>query len=207
MHSPVGLLHAFLNQILSGQTPHPGVWAYFLLALLGLSQGYLIAALGAVASADGLLDPWMVFLSISLGHLAADNVWFFLGRFWGVELLARYGSRIGAGRGHMEAFSQGGSPSIGRLVFLSKLTSGVTIPMLVVAGASRLPWARAFGAMAAGEALRTGIIVFVGYHFALSTERLGTWLQVIALLGSLAVLWLSLRYLRGRMNSTPRRRE
>ncbi len=198
MHSLIGLLHGFWNQIVSAQALQPGVWSYFLLALLGLTQGYLVAVLGAVAAADGYLDPWMVFASISLGHLAADNAWYFLGRFWNINRIVRYGRKLGVRREYVERVSSKANMPMEKLVFLSKLTSGLTVPMLIIAGMSRLPWVRALIAMTLGEGVRTGALVFLGYHFALSTERLSTWMRVIAILGGLAVLWVFLYYLQKR---------
>ncbi len=205
VNSLAGLLHGFLNQLVSGQVPQLGAWDYLLLALLGLTQGYLVAVLGGVAAVGGFLNPWLVFVSISLAHLTTDNLWYFLGRFWNVDRILRYGRSLGMRQEYVERVDRGMNSDMEKIILLSKLTSGLTIPVIIAAGVARLPWTRAFAVMVLGEGIRTGVLVFLGYWFALSMRQVEGWLQVIALLGGVLVLWIVLYYLRKHTNLMPRK--
>ena len=173
-----------------------GVWDYLLLSIFGLLQGYLAAMLGAVASARGSLDPWLVFLSVSSIHVAADNFWYFLGRAWGVEKAMSLAQKVGFGRESIPDAMEGLELYSARILFLSKLTSGMTIPALIAAGVTGVRWRKAFLIMAIGEAIRTGVIVILGYRLTLSVEHLEFWTQLVAILGGLFVLGLSAHVIR-----------
>ncbi len=61
-------------------------------------EGESILIIGGLAVHQGLLDLPLVFLCSFVGTLASDNLFFFLGRFHGHQLVAKYKffSRLGA---------------------------------------------------------------------------------------------------------------
>jgi membrane protein DedA with SNARE-associated domain len=182
------ILGTVLPQSAPEHIPDLGGWNYAALALFSITQGYLAAVAGAIAAARGKLNIWLVFLSVSSAHIAMDNLWYFLGRFWDVEKIVQYGSKAGISSSKVELVLNGIGPHVEKLLFLSKLTAGMTIPTLIAAGIEHIKWPRALLIMAVGESIRTGTLVILGYRLARSVEHLGFWTQVVALLGGTSVI-------------------
>ena len=59
-------------------------WTFF--------EGETIALVAGFAAAQGLLDPWLLLASAGLGSYLGDQCYFWLGRKYGVRLLARFPS-------------------------------------------------------------------------------------------------------------------
>jgi len=173
----------------------PEKWAYIALAVLVFVEGPLATLLGAAAAASGWLDPYLVFVSAAVGNFAADNFWYFLGYIGKVEWVLRYGRWLGVQRRHVEQVRADILTHAVPMLLLAKLTATFAIPALVTAGLIRVPWRRTFTAVFVGECLWTGLLVFVGYHFAASIRRLTWGLQVLSILAGLLMLLVIVRYL------------
>jgi membrane protein DedA with SNARE-associated domain len=58
------------------------IWAFF--------EGETFVLFGGLAAARGLIDPYILFVCVSIGSFCGDQCWFYLGRRFGVRLLRRY---------------------------------------------------------------------------------------------------------------------
>src|SRR5579863_336861 len=76
----------YINQLISD---HGG---FFYLIAFGLTflEGETVVLFAGFAAAQGLLDPLLLFLSAWLGSFSGDQVYFWLGRHFGVPLLDRF---------------------------------------------------------------------------------------------------------------------
>jgi membrane protein DedA with SNARE-associated domain len=64
--------------------------AYFGAAAWAFFEGETFVLLAAVAGrATGLIDPWMLTISVWLGSFAGDQLWFFLGKRFGARAVRR----------------------------------------------------------------------------------------------------------------------
>ena len=149
------------------------LWSYLTLGVLGLAHGYLATIVGAVGATEGKLNPWMVFVSISTVHLAADNLWYFLGHLLGLGGILKYGGRIGLNHQKIDPILPEAQVYASRMLILSKLTSGMAIPVLVTVGVAHVPWRKVIAIATAGEIVRTGSILLLSYRFAVSIRGLG----------------------------------
>lgn len=173
------------------------------MGVLGLAHGYLATIVGAVAATEGKLNPWMVFVSISTVHLAADNLWYFLGHLLGLGGILKYGGRIGLNHQKIDPILPEAQVYASRMLILSKLTSGMAIPVLVTVGVAHVPWRKVIAIATAGEIVRTGSILLLSYQFAVSIQGLSFWARSVALLGGFLVLVGSAYYVRRLVRLVP----
>jgi membrane protein DedA with SNARE-associated domain len=65
-------------------------YGYFAILVGSFFEGETILLIGGLAVQQGYLDLSLVFLCSFAGTIASDNLFFFLGRFHGQKLIARY---------------------------------------------------------------------------------------------------------------------
>lgn len=195
MDALISLLQQVNDQNVMALQAGPTEWAYIALAVLVFVEGPMVTLLGAVAAASGWLDPYGVFAAAAIGNFAADNAWYLLGYVGKVEWVLRYGRWFGVRPQHLRRLRAEIHAHAIPMLLLAKVTASLAIPALVTAGLMRVPWRRTFLAVFIGECLWTGMLVFLGYHFAASLRRLQWGLQLISLIAAVIVLFLLLRYL------------
>ena len=194
MDALVTLLRDFWNDLALGQLQQLGNWNYVLLAFLVLIEGPIATLLGAVAAASGVLNPYLVFVAASVGNLSADTLWYLLGYTGRIEWLVEHGRWLGIRRVHIERLKADMHAHARAILFIAKITASFSIPALVTAGLTRVPWRRTFPVLFLGECIWTGGLVVIGYHYSASLKRLEAGVQVIIALGTILFLALVAHY-------------
>lgn len=190
MYTELSRLHLFSDTI------QPlGSLAYILFALLVAVEGPLTTLAGAVAASAGYLNPILVFVSASLGNLAADTLWYSLGYMGKTEWLVKYGSWLGIKESFITRMQTDIHAHIHKILFIAKLTLGLVIPTLIAAGLARVPFKRWFGVLFTAECIWTGSLVIVGYYFGYMIQRIETNLRWISLAGAVISIVLVVVYL------------
>jgi len=187
-------------QLQHGRLPPLGHWVYPVLALLTAIEGPIATLVAAAGSAAGLARPGLVFVSAATGNLAADTLWYTLGRAGRLEWITRIGGRFGLRQRHVSDLRHSMQQHAPRVVFVAKLTEGFTIPALVAAGLARVRWRRWLPPLVAAEVIWTGSLVLIGYHAADAVRRVDSalkWLPLGAVLVAVPVglWWLRRRWL------------
>ncbi len=67
-----------------------GAWFYLLAFIWTFLEGETIVVFAGFASAQGVLDPFLVLAATGLGSFAGDQSWFWIGRHFGSKLLDRF---------------------------------------------------------------------------------------------------------------------
>lgn len=189
----VSLFESPVTALIAGS----GLWSYLALAVLVAVEGPLVTVGAGVAAAAGAMNPFGVFLAASLGNLTADVLWYSVGYFGQWPKLAPHGRWLGLNAERVQRLERAVHEHAPRLLFLSKLTLSMMVPMLIAAGLARVPWRRWLGVLAAGEALWTGALVVAGYYFGSAIRQMELGLQIVAGLGFMGILlgvvWLITR--------------
>lgn len=85
-----------------------GLLAYFGAAAWAFFEGETFVLLAAAAGqATGMVDPWLLMVAVWLGSYAGDQVWFVLGRRYGIRLVRRFPGaekRLGAAVSFVEQY-------------------------------------------------------------------------------------------------------
>lgn len=68
-----------------------GALAYLVAAVWAFFEGETFVIVAAAAGrATGYINPWLLMVSVWIGSFAGDQTWFYLGRRWGPNALARF---------------------------------------------------------------------------------------------------------------------
>lgn len=172
-----------------------GLWAYFLLAIVVILEGPIATLVGAVAASTGIMNPFGVFFAASLGNLTSDTLWYVLGYLGKTDLILRYASWFKIKKEYIEQLEGDISLHAQKLLFISKLTLGFSIPTLIATGMARVPIRRWFLALSFAETLWTGTLVLLGYHFGRYLTTLERGVQIVALATSLAFVGVLIYYI------------
>ena len=172
-----------------------GVWAYLLLALMVAIEGPIFTLTGAAAASAGLMSPVGVFASASLGNMTADTLWYSLGYLGRMDLIIRFGGRLGVKESFITRLQKDVSAHIHKILFIAKLTMGLVIPTLIAAGLARVPFKRWFGVLFTAECIWTGSLVLIGYYFGYLIQKVETNLRWVAVGGAVVVVVAAIYYL------------
>jgi membrane protein DedA with SNARE-associated domain len=165
----------------TGQVPHWGFRNYLLLIPLIMVEGPIATTLAAVAASAGYLNVKAVFIVAAFSNLLADLLWYSVGYAGKTEWALRLGRPFGLRQRHLNLVQHGFSEQAPRLLVLAKLTSAFTIPMLIAAGLSKLPFKRWLPSYIVAEAIWTGLLVVIGYHATTALLHINQGLQSLGI--------------------------
>lgn len=179
-----------------------GYWALFVGTFL---EGETFFLLGGIAARQGMLNPWYVGLAALSGGFIGDQVFFYLGRWRGVELLA---SSRRLARKAVKARSLVRRHVLA-LVLLSRFLYGFRMVIPLACGTSGVHWLTFMALNFASAVAWTLVFGGLGYLF-------GGWVTqhmdfmaalpklVVVVLGALALSFFLGRWLRRRfLEDTP----
>ncbi len=174
-----------------GIPPDFQVIGYLVLALMVAVEGPITIVLMAILAGAGALDPWLVVGSALVGNLAADSLWYALGRFGHFERLAghvpwlqRFHPQIDRLEGEIQQHGL-------KLLLIAKLIIWpAIIPILITAGMVRLAWARLLLVIAFAEIIWTGGLVLLGERLGNYLPQLQTGMQWFTIAGCVLMLLL-----------------
>jgi membrane protein DedA with SNARE-associated domain len=190
-------LGAFIEQlwhaVQTGQLPDLGNWSYVILIVLVFIEGPVATLAAATMAASGILRADLVFLFSMIANFMADVFWYLLGYFGGSRRLLL---RIGWVRRRwftIRRIQRDLRNRAAKLYLLTKLSMGLlTIPILIAAGMSRVPWLHLAAVGLIIEPLWNGLLVFAGLHLGKYVAQLEQGLQVWALVGTVAIFFILL---------------
>ncbi len=167
--------------------------------LLGLVvPGDVAVVLGGALSASGRLEPVTVAAVVIAGAIVGGNLSFWIGRRGGVMLVERSAKRFGIDGVQIERVERYFVAHGAKTVFLASFVAGLKNLVPALAGASKMGPVRFFGYNTVGAALRSALLVAVGYIFGASAPAavrfvgsLNVWIFVVLL------TFVSLRVLYG----------
>lgn len=161
---------------------------YCLLGLATMVEGPITLLVGGAAVSTGLLLPLPVYLSVIAGNLFGDTCWYSLGRFTRMEWFLRFGPKIGVDPAKIKQLEAGIQRHAPRLLFLTKLTVGFPIPVLIATGLSRVPLHRWVGMLVLGELIKSAAFMAVGYAYASAIQQAS--IQIQASLYGITVVFI-----------------
>src|SRR5258705_11785474 len=138
-----------------------GDWIYALAFVWAFFEGETFVLFGGLAAAQGVLDPLILFLSVTIGSFCGDQCWFQLGRRFGPVLLRRFErwrSRVVAPLAWLERYDAWFILSF-RFIYGIRNISSFAI------GLSAVPWRRFSALNLLGSALWAASFVATGYFF------------------------------------------
>ena len=165
------MLEALLTLLVSYGAPALGLIELVIALGLPLPGSFLLVAAGAFAH-QGFLDPLAAATLAWLGAAVGDNLGYVAGRYARGSLQNRLEARPSFGRAR-QLFRRHG---IWALLLTRTLLTSITLPVNLVAGASRMPYQRYLGYETGGTLLWVAVYGGLGYLFANSWQAVGKFL-------------------------------
>jgi len=195
----------FWKLLQSGQV-HPLNFAIYLalLALVALEGPIAIMLAGGAASA-GYLLPVPVFLTASFGNMISDTLWYMLGYFGKINWVYKI-KWLSIKPHHVDAVKDEVRSHVIRILLVTKLTNGLTIPILVATGLAKVPWRRWFPVVAFANLVIAAVFTSIGYFTVFSLLKIEKGLTYIAIIFSIVFFVVAFIYLRKSFKKRKERR-
>jgi membrane protein DedA with SNARE-associated domain len=183
-----------------------GAYYKYILILFGTAIGGpgLVLASGFMLRL-GLLELLPLILALGAGELALDTIWYFVGKSHGERLIRNYGKFFGLSEGSFDKIQALYERYHMRILFFAKSLTGfgLMIPIIIVAGATNVPFRRFFAVCALGEAVALFFLIATGYFFGELYTRVVEGLRIVFLivtiLASGAAIFGATRYAKKRI--------
>lgn len=184
-----------------GDPAHIHYWSYLLLAVLVAVEGPVVTVLAATLAGAGVLDPWLVIGSATLGNVTADSIWYSLGRLGHFDRLADRVPWLRRFQPQIAQLEEDVQTNGLKFLFLAKLVIWpATIPTLIAAGMARVAWHKLLAVIVSAEVVWTGSLVVLGNLLGTNLSQFQAWMQWIAI-GGMVVMVSMLPFLLGRLHS------
>jgi membrane protein DedA with SNARE-associated domain len=143
-------------------------YGYWAILLVNMFEGESIVVLAGAAANFGYLElPWVMASGLA-GCVAGDQLWYFLGRWWGPRIIARRRSwqeRAERVHQHLRLHQN-------LLIFSFRFYYGLRAVIPFAIGSARVPKLRFFALNFASAVLWTVTFAFAGYFLGGAAERL-----------------------------------
>lgn len=142
----------------------------------------------------GHVEFWPVYISLLLGDLAGDTMWYFLGRKYAHTLVKKYGKFLNIQESIIVTIEKAFERHHHKILLFSKMTMGLgfALPVIIAAGAARVPFRKFMLSNAAGQVIWTGILLAIGYFFGDFYLTLNKGFQKASLVAGVILLLLAL---------------
>lgn len=179
---------ALMTQIGQGQ----GVWILLPLAIL---EGPVISLLTGWLIALGLISPPMAFALILFGDVAGDCILYAIGRGSQPRMRRWLPLRLRPGRAQLARLIRQVRCNDAGLLIAGKLTHVAGFPVLLAAGAARVPLHRFILWNTLAAIPKAGLLLALGWAFGAGFSQIAEWLSLgsqiaLAALAAGLGLWL-----------------
>jgi membrane protein DedA with SNARE-associated domain len=156
------------------------VWVYALLFVMVLVEGPIAILVAATAASTGFLYPIPVFLTASLGNLAADMLWYLLGYSGKIEwaLKVRW---LKINPFKLNLLERKIQQNAVKILLIAKVTNGLIVPVLIATGLAKVKMRRWFPIIFFANFGITALFVALGYFTAVNIMKLEHWIKYLAL--------------------------
>jgi membrane-associated protein len=197
-----GLPH-IVQWILSFGANHE-YFVYVMIVFLACAEGPWLSLILGVLIRLGDFGFFPVYISLMLGDLIGDAVWYYIGQRYGDRFVAKYGKYFKVTAGGVERMTRLYHHYKHSVLFLSKISNGFGFALvtLMTAGMVRIPFGRYMLVNLLGQVVWTGLLLGTGYFFTHLYLTVNTVLGRVSLVAATVVLatvgYRFWKYMRGR---------
>lgn len=190
------MLQNFWTVLLSQIQILPHFWIYLTLVIAVMLEGPVSILIAAGATTNGFLNIYLVLLAVTLGNLIADALWYALGYFGHIDWVLRHRRLFGVDPQKVDSLKRVINRKAVLLLLFSKVTNGLTVPVLISTGVARVSWRRWFPVILATNIATALVTVFIGYFMASSLMKIQSGMRIVAIAATIVLiilLWVFLR--------------
>lgn len=156
-------------------------YRYYILFPAAVIEGPITAVIGGFFASLGILNAWLVYLFLILGDLVGDSFLYLMGRFGKRTFLTRYGRYVGMTPEREERLEARFAHRPWKPFLIGKTVSGAGSAILFAAGAVRMSYVRFFLLSFLITAVKSLILLAIGYYFGQFYYQINNILLYIAL--------------------------
>ena len=181
-------------------------YRYPFVFLATIFEGPIVMLAGGLMLRLGNFSFPLLYLTLLLGDLTADTVWYWVGRGATEPFLRRFGHFFGITQEVFQKMKDVFHRHDIKILFISKITMGFgfAIPTIMAAGASKIPFKKFITFNFLGGIIWTGALIFVGYFFGNFYFLVADGFKIL-FVGALVIIFIAgmygfLRFLKRRFN-------
>jgi len=156
---------------------------YVIMWVTALVEGPILSMIAGILLRLDYFPLIPLFLTLMLGDLAGDVLWYGIGRHYGHRFTRRFGKYFSITEGSVNKVEKLFHKHHYYILFASKVTNGLGFALvtLMVAGMVKIPFWKYFIVNAVGQFFWTGILLGIGYFFG------HIYTQIDGVLGKLSI--------------------
>lgn len=171
-------------------------YRYWILFPLAAVEGPIIAVIAGWLVSRGMLQFLPTFIILFFGDFLPDLFYFWVGhKMHRMEFIARYGVRFGITSTQLQSIEYLWHSHTLKSALFSKWAYGMSTPLLMSAGFSKLPLRSFLSAIIPVIFFQYLILLIVGYYFGSSYQVVSRYLQGAEWVVALGVLLFIVLYL------------
>jgi membrane-associated protein len=170
-------------------------YRYFILFPLAIVEGPILAVIAGFLCMGGFLNLFIVYPIIVLGDICGDSICYTFGR-WGVPgFLKKIATGIGIRHENINKVRAYFDSNPNRTISLSKITLGIGIAGIYLAGNARIPYDRFIRICLITSALQYIVYLGIGILFGDAYLQISHYLNFFAALTIITALAIILLYI------------
>ena len=169
-------------------------YGYAIVFPLSVIEGPAVCVLAGFAVSLGYLGPIGVFITLMLGDVVGDALYYALGRFGRKSFIDKYGKYLGLNARRIEMLESYFVKYHWQVLLIAK-TQAVGSPALVAAGVAKAPFGKYLWYNTLGSLPKVLVLEIIGFYFGKSYAAINTYIgYVAAITFALLAASLSLAY-------------
>ena len=160
-------------------------YKYLVIFPVAVVEGPIITILSGFLASLGYLHFWLIYILIVIADLLGDSLFYMLGRFGREKFIEKYGHYIGIRLNEVRGLERHFQKHKNKTLFIAKFAHGFGSIVLVAAGIARVPYKHVIRANAAPTAIKSMILMLIGYYYGQFYAKFNTYLNLAAILALL----------------------
>jgi membrane protein DedA with SNARE-associated domain len=161
---------------------------YAVIIIVAIVEGPILAILFGVLIKAGAFPFWPIYFVLMAGDVIGDIGWYYVGRNFGMRFVKRFGKYFGLTEEKIVKVTKIFHKYHYKILVISKLTSGFgfAVVTLMVAGMTRIPFAKYMTINFVGQFVWTGFLIAVGYFLS------SLYTTIDSILGKISLITLAI---------------
>ncbi len=140
-------------------------YKYLILFPLAFIEGPAVTIIAGFVSSLGIMNLWIALITVIIADLAADSMYYAIGRFGREKFVERWGRFVGIDAKKAEYMEENFSEHVGKSLWIGKTTLVIGIAFLVTAGLIRYPYKKFMVINLAATSLKSLVFILIGFYF------------------------------------------
>lgn len=170
-------------------------YGLLILAPMAILEGPIVTVIAAWLASQGLLSLPSVCVVVILADLIGDGLFYGLGRGLLGHISPRWRRALGLLPDRIASLEETFAVKGGRVLLAGKWTHAAGFPVLVAAGAARMPFLRFMQFNLIGSIPKSVLFLGIGYFFGSTHEKIAGWISaggplLVGIAGLFALIWI-----------------